>query len=454
MMDGLGLKGLRLVGIRTPQSPECDDSQCIRQVEVEPIFSPSICPGCGSAKLYRHGIRLQCYADVPHLGEPAQLLVHRRRWRCTECQTLFPDPLPDMDDKRRATRRLIEYVGKRSMIHTFSEVGRDVGLSDVSIRHIFDDMVADLERRYRFETPAILGIDELKIIGQYRCILTNVGRNTVYDILPSRKMDHLRRYFRGFENPKDVQCFVADFWWNYAMIAREFFPHAKFVVDRFHIQRMGSTSLEAVRKKYRKSLTARDRIALKDDRFLLLKHGASLGDRAREELERVFRQHPDLKAAWLCKEQFHAIWQADSRDEADVRIDRWLRSVPDGLRLPFKEPITAFMERRDHILNYFDMPVTNAYTESINRLGKSINRMGRGYSLEVVRAKMLYDQRAIKKGALVVREQPNVPDDDALSMGYFTGYQGPVRVIASTRTLYYGAHIPTLCDLLDDGVFD
>jgi hypothetical protein len=36
------------------------------------------------------------------------------------------------------------------------------------------------------------------------------------------------------------------------------------------------------------------------------------------------------------------------------------------------------------------MPVTNAYTESINRLAKDKNREGRGYSFEVMRARMLY----------------------------------------------------------------
>lgn len=43
-------------------------------------------------------------------------------------------------------------------------------------------------------------------------------------------------------------------------------------------------------------------------------------------------------------------------------------------------------------MTYFDtdIPVTNAFTESINRLAKDRNREGRGYSFEVMRARMLY----------------------------------------------------------------
>ena len=43
------------------------------------------------------------------------------------------------------------------------------------------------------------------------------------------------------------------------------------------------------------------------------------------------------------------------------------------------------------------MPVTNAYTESINRLAKDKNREGRGYTFEVMRARMLYTTKHKKK---------------------------------------------------------
>lgn len=39
---------------------------------------------------------------------------------------------------------------------------------------------------------------------------------------------------------------------------------------------------------------------------------------------------------------------------------------------------------------YFDhSPLTNAYTEALNGLVKTANRLGRGYSFEVLRAKVL-----------------------------------------------------------------
>lgn len=53
----------------------------------------------------------------------------------------------------------------------------------------------------------------------------------------------------------------------------------------------------------------------------------------------------------------------------------------------------------DEIFAYFENPMTNAYTESSNNLTRVMNRMGRGYSFEVIRARMLFDPKA--------RSQPN-----------------------------------------------
>ena len=64
------------------------------------------------------------------------------------------------------------------------------------------------------------------------------------------------------------------------------------------------------------------------------------------------------------------------------------------------------------MLTYFetDIPVTNAFTESINRLAKDKNRDGRGYSFEVMRARMLYTTKH-KKKAPQTKEFPVLSKD-------------------------------------------
>jgi transposase len=45
--------------------------------------------------------------------------------------------------------------------------------------------------------------------------------------------------------------------------------------------------------------------------------------------------------------------------------------------------------RETEIFSYFDHPITNAYTESLNNLIRLTNRVGRGYSFSAIRAKLL-----------------------------------------------------------------
>lgn len=48
------------------------------------------------------------------------------------------------------------------------------------------------------------------------------------------------------------------------------------------------------------------------------------------------------------------------------------------------------------ILNYFNHPLTNAYTESLHSLIRVMNRRVRGYSFEALRAKILFAEGAHK----------------------------------------------------------
>jgi len=66
-------------------------------------------------------------------------------------------------------------------------------------------------------------------------------------------------------------------------------------------------------------------------------------------------------------------------------------------RVNFKELITAVENWKPEILNYFDSGATNAYTEAANGMAKIANRNGRGYSFDVIRAKIIYGS-SVKRG--------------------------------------------------------
>lgn len=86
--------------------------------------------------------------------------------------------------------------------------------------------------------------------------------------------------------------------------------------------------------------------------------------------------------------------------------DEWALTVPDSMTKHFKEITTALKSWTPEILAYFTHPYTNAYTEALNGVTKVINRQGRGYTFEVLRARVLFkDYQLPQPPVAAVEEQ-------------------------------------------------
>ncbi|WP_240468618.1 transposase family protein [Gracilibacillus sp. YIM 98692] len=71
--------------------------------------SPSYCPKCGTVpNLYKHGKKKQLFFDLPMHAKRVGIYVKRQRYKCRECNVTFFEHLPDMDESRSITRRLIK----------------------------------------------------------------------------------------------------------------------------------------------------------------------------------------------------------------------------------------------------------------------------------------------------------------------------------------------------------
>lgn len=128
------------------------------------------------------------------------------------------------------------------------------------------------------------------------------------------------------------------------------------------------------------------------DRFILLKREHELTVQERFLLENWTSLHPDLGEAYRLKEQFFAIYDAANKGEAQRHYIAWESSIPSLAKAAFQPITTAWRNWHRQILAYFDYPITNAYTESLNNLIRVMNRLGRGYSFEALRAKILFTE--------------------------------------------------------------
>ena len=216
-----------------------------------------------------------------------------------------------------------------------------------------------------------------------------------------------------------------------------YLPNARLVIDKFHVVRMASDALEDERKKHQAALDRNERLKVKKSiRWLTLKRPSSLSPSEQEALERVRVGIPLLAEAYDFKEAFYGIYDEPDKASAMHAFEAWENSLPEGRFPKFHALARTVHNNYEDIFAYWDAPIrlTNAYTEGLNGLIKVANRMGRGYSYEIIRAKTLYAKHARKVGSLL--RQP-------------LAAEVPTR--GAKNQVEYGPHIPTLVELSDSG---
>jgi transposase len=130
-------------------------------------------------------------------------------------------------------------------------------------------------------------------------------------------------------------------------------------------------------------------------RELLRKHWHQLNAEQQEELRRWLECQPRLGLAYELKEAFFAIWYSSSASSARQRYHEWLRMFPPDdehkfLTAGFRKLLTAMRNWEPYVLNYFEHPYTNAFTERSNGKIKDFLRAARGSSFKTARTKIVY----------------------------------------------------------------
>ena len=415
-------------------------------------LSPSHCPKCGIVtNLYKHGKKQQLFFDLPMHAKRVGIYVNRQRYKCRECNETFFENLPDMDVNRSVTNRLINWIQEASLKKTFTSVAEEIGVDEKTVRNIFNDYVAKLEAQTDFRTPKWLGIDEVHLLKSYRCVITDVENKSVIDILRKHNKDMVISYLSKLQDIDKIELVAMDMWRPYKDAVNIVAPHAKIIIDKFHVVKLANEALEKIRKTNRQNVSAKERRQLMRDRYVLLTRRKDLNDFDDQTKLQVWTDmFPLLGQAYELKEQFFDIYEAKTVDEAYKLYQAWHSNVPKELMTYFEDLIKAMTNWEEEVFNYFTSPITNAYTESLNRLIKTTNHIGRGYSFEALRAKILFTQ-----GYRKVKRKKKFKEVD-VTFGKMLPDQMPNWLKPEYEWVYeeiYGADFSTLIKAMDEGSF-
>ena len=256
-----------------------------------------------------------------------------------------------------------------------------------------------------------LSMDETSLSqGELYTLITNKsahgGKGSLVAMIKGTKSDQVIHYLSLLPRYKrlEVKEITIDLSPSMMLIAKQAFPNAVIVSDRFHVQKLMNEALTDYRVDYRWQAIDQENEAIKNarekgikfipevfengdtrrqllsrSRHIVMKHFSKWTVSQKQRAEILFREYPALKEAYsVSMELTHIYNKTKDKGVALGRFARWYERV-EGLNCKFFNSVIKTMENNYRtISNYFNNRSTNAAAESFNAKVKAFRAQFRG----------------------------------------------------------------------------
>jgi len=390
---------------------ECDPDGR-RVVHVSTANTPRACPSCGTPATSVKGWVSTQPRDVP-FPVPARLVWRKRRWRCqaSACQrSSFTESIPQIPSRKRVTSRLREAGGRAVALgQTVSQTARDKGLSWPVVHAAFLDHATEIlpdepepvvalgidetrRGRPRFAVDPETGVVEQVTDRWHTGFVDLTGDQGLLGQVEGRSGGDAGAWLaaRTRQWRESVQTVAIDMCSAYRAAVREHLPHARLVVDHFHVVQLANQVVSEVRR--RVTTTLRGRRVRKDDpeyglRRRLLRNREDL---TIEKFTDMWNRLVDLGAAgeeilaaWIAKEELRTLLALARTGTSRHQISHYLwtfyRWCADTDITELHRLAKTIQDWWPQIEAFIQTGVTNAASEGVNRLIKLEARNAFGF---------------------------------------------------------------------------
>jgi len=351
-----------------------------------------ICPCCNMHCRTIHMHRKHKIRDLDLVNSKVYIEFYIYEIDC-KCGYLGNEKLDFCEDYSRYTKRFEERVVILCTIMCIKDAAKQMHIGWETTKNI-DKRNA---RKYIVDistiAPKRIGVDEIAYEKghKYLTIVRDVDLNKVIWVGKDRKKETLDEFFKiiGIEKCMQIILAVCDMWDPYiASIKANTF--AEIVFDKFHIAKVITEAVDAVRKKEFAKADEKERKEMKHKRFLILSRQERLDKEKKETLQDLLSLNKNLYAAYLLKEQALDIFDEESQENATKRLKRWIENVKLSGIEQFQNVIKRIERYIYGIINYFKHKVTNAQSEGFNNKINIIKRRAYGFrDLEYFKLKIL-----------------------------------------------------------------
>jgi len=356
------------------------------------------CPACGCEHTHVKGYVLKVINHSLLQDRKTLIEYHARRYQCPVCHRTYYEHNPFVHSSMKISaltvRNVLENLKKST--ETFASVAQRHYISPTTAASIFDRHVS----MARLPLPELMCWDETYAFhhkgedSKYVFVILDFITLDPVDILPSRRKDYLTNYFSRIpkEERDKVKMIATDMYDEYRRVIRDMFPDCLHCVDHYHVIQDLNRKVDRIRVRVMKSVPKyiTDTRQMTNEYYLLKKfnwliykrpdttetckdeYGAkvkkALFDPGRErkynrKLERMLNYydirellrgiHPDLKNAWLLKDEVIDFYTDNTHDTAPDALKALIRKFNESDIKEMNEFAGLLRRWSDEIINSF-----------------------------------------------------------------------------------------------------
>lgn len=389
-MDNLFQIPLNLPDVRILEVKKTEEEDWL--IRVESTLESTSCRKCGREITHFHGndksIRLR---HLPIFEQPVYVELRPKRYQCRDCKGKPTTTQRLSWQKLRSpnTKPYEQWLLKCLVNSTVADTAKKLDISEAKVTGILERHVETKVDWSKFSQIEILGLDEIALKKGHRdyvVIVTTpvMGKEKgveILAVLADKKKETVVKFLASipFHLRKTIERVCTDMYRGFVNAAKEQLPRAHIVIDRFHVARAYRRCADKVRRQelklLKKKLSAEEYSSIKGAMWPFRKSIEKLTDKERELLQRLFTYSPNMKQAYILREELTEIFECNHNPMgAKCAIRAWCKRVHQSKLSQFNSFLGTIDTWLEQIANYFWERLTSSFVEGFNNRVKVLKR--------------------------------------------------------------------------------
>jgi len=339
--------------------------------------------------------RLLRLRHLPILGKETTIEIIPRRGRCPHCKggPTTTQRLDWYDTNSKFTRSYEQHLLFELINSTVADISRKEDVDYHALEALIDKYIEEEVDFNTIDDIGVLGIDDISLKKGYRDFVTIVSYRCndevrLLAVLDGRERTTVELFLRKIPErlKRTVRAVCCDLYEGYINASKAVFGNeVPVVADRFHVRKLYSKGLIALRKselkRLKKGISESDYKNLKPAIAVLRKQKNYFTDDEKSVVEPLFNMSPKLKLAYQLSHELTAIFNGHlTPAEAKALFIEWIAFVSASKIKCFNRFIKTLNKHMDIIANYFVARNNSGFVEGFNNRIKVLKRRCYGLS--------------------------------------------------------------------------